>query len=123
MFHGFVNLVIWLWISFGNTLRVVCTKPALACTKGREPLAHGPDMALFKTALGSLDSRQIYADISSRQCKTVIPPEGLSKLTAGFVFRCYIARQSTDQGSLKSDNFVDPSDSNIQFCGSHVNTF
>ena len=27
--HGFENLVIWLWKSFGNMLRVVCVDPVM----------------------------------------------------------------------------------------------
>ena len=39
MFHGFGNLVIWLWKSFGNIVKGVCMHPDL----GALPRASPPD--------------------------------------------------------------------------------
>ena len=80
-------------------------------------------MALFKTASGSLTRRRISADISSKHCKKAIISRTAPKVNAGVIFKCHIARQSTDQGSLESENFEDPFDTNIPLHGSHGSAF
>ena len=86
-------------------------------------MAREPDVALFKTESGSLTRRRISADISSKHCKTAITSRTTSKVNAGAIFKCHIARQSTDQGRVESENFEDPFDTNIPLYGSPGSTF
>ena len=55
-------------------------------------MAREPDVALFKTASGSLACRQIFSDFLQSISIQRIPPERLSKLTTGEIFSCHIAR-------------------------------
>ena len=100
-----------------------CSKPQFN-TKSTLPMAHEPDMALCKTASGSLASRFTLLSISSKSiAKQRIPPEQLSKATAGVKFRCHIARHSIGQISVELDDFSLLCNTNDQLHGSCGNTF
>ena len=58
----------------------------------REPMAREPDVALFKTAAGSLACRIISTDFLQSITKQQILPERFSKVATGVVFSSHIAR-------------------------------
>ena len=82
VFHGFRTLVIWLWISFGNMLRIVCTHAVLQClyiiilfiaTGGREvrPLSKGGLQKIIEKHWASVATERtgmvlIQVDIGSK---------------------------------------------------------
>ena len=53
-------------------------------------MARKPDVALFKTACGSLACRQILADILQSIAKQRIPLERPSIVTTDIFFSCHI---------------------------------
>ena len=53
-------------------------------------MAHEPDLALFKTAPGSLAHRQILADFFQSITEQQIPPERPSKVTIVAVYSCHL---------------------------------
>ena len=55
-------------------------------------MARESDVALFKTASGSLACRQLLADFFQCIAKQQIPTEKHFKVTTGVVFSCHIAR-------------------------------
>ena len=55
-------------------------------------MACEPDVALFKTAFGTLAHTQILADFLQSIAKKRMPPERLSKVNTGVVFSCHISR-------------------------------
>ena len=61
-------------------------------SSGREPMAPKPQVAVFKTASGSLARKQILADFLQSIAKQPIAQKRLSKVTTTVGFSCHIAR-------------------------------
>ena len=87
-------------------------------------MAREPDMALFKTASVSLARRQILADIFSEYCKTA---NTSGKALLGYCWYRLIVLSiillEKALASVKSEDFVVPDDTNVQWYGSHGNSF
>ena len=64
-------------------------------------MAREPDVALFKTASGSLARREILADYLQSIAKQRIPPERSSKVTTDVIFSCHIPRLAMSESDWK----------------------